>query len=188
MTERGAGVVLIGRNEGERLVRALGSVVEPRGVPNGPTSEARRTIVYVDSGSTDGSRDRARERGVEVVALDMSRPFTAARARNAGFERLLAIAPGTDRVMFVDGDCEVVPGFVAAASAALDRDPGLVAVCGYRRERFPERSVYNRLCDVEWRSGPVGECGAFGGDVMIRASALTAIGGYDETLIAGEDE
>jgi GT2 family glycosyltransferase len=189
VSEGHIGVVLIGRNEGRRLVRALDSVVAGAGVSPGPASEASgRTVVYVDSGSTDGSRDRAHERGVTVVELDMTRPFTAARARNAGFERLRAMAPHADRVMFIDGDCEVAAGFVEAASAALDGDAGLVAVCGYRRERFPDRSVYNRVCDVEWRSGGAGECGAFGGDVMIRASALAAIGGYDETLIAGEDE
>lgn len=192
MSEAHIGVVLIGRNEGERLVRALDSVVRraptPPGASGPGTEAARRTVVYVDSGSTDASRDRARERGVEVVELDLSRPFTAARGRNAGFERLLEIAPRTDRVMFIDGDCEVAAGFIEEASAALDRDAGLVAVCGYRRERFPDRSIYNRVCDVEWRSGPAGECGAFGGDVMIRAAALSAIGGYDETLIAGEDE
>ncbi len=186
MSHTHIGVVLIGRNEGERLVRALGSVV-PEGA-TGLTEAIGRTVVYVDSGSMDGSRERARERGVEVVELDLSRPFTAARGRNSGFARLVELAPETDRVMFVDGDCEVVSGFIEAASAELDRDPGIVAVCGYRRERFPERSVYNRVCDVEWRSGAAGECQAFGGDVMIRRAALSAIGGYDETLIAGEDE
>jgi GT2 family glycosyltransferase len=171
------GVVVIGRNEGPRLVRSLDSV-----------RERASLVVYVDSGSTDRSVDNARARGVEVVNLDMNVPFTAARARNAGFERLLQLRPDVEHVFFVDGDCEVLDGFLEAAIAEMDVRPDVVAVCGYRRERFPEKSLYNRVCDVEWRSGPVGECRAFGGDVLIRVDALRAVGGYDPDVIAAEDD
>lgn len=177
MTRARIGVVLIGRNEGERLVRALDSV---RG--------GGRPVVYVDSGSTDDSCNAARERGATVVDLDMSVPFTAARARNEGFERLMLDHPELELVQFIDGDCEVVPGFIEAAAATLDGDPSIVAVCGWRRERHPERSVFNRICDVEWRWGRVGNTPCFGGDVMIRARALQEVGGYDPTVIAAEDD
>jgi len=176
MVER-IGVVLIGRNEGDRLVRSLESV-----------AAEGRIIVYVDSGSTDGSREAAVERGAAVVELDMSVPFSAARARNAGFERLIADHPEVELVQFIDGDCEVLAGWIEAAAATLDADPEIVAVCGWRRERFTERSLYNRVCDVEWRSGPVGDTPNFGGDVMIRASALRDAGGYDPRVIAAEDD
>ncbi|MBK6578420.1 MAG: glycosyltransferase family 2 protein [Sandaracinaceae bacterium] len=171
------GVVLIGRNEGARLVRCLESVCD-----------GQRPVVYVDSGSTDQSVAEAQQRSALVVALDMSRPFSAARARNEGWRALLAAHPGLDAVQFIDGDCEVVPGWLEAAGAALAGDASVVAVCGYRRERHPEASVYNRVCDVEWRSGPAGDVRCFGGDVMIRASALTAVGGYDPSVIAAEDD
>lgn len=171
------GVVLIGRNEGQRLVRALDSVTGG-GSP----------VVYVDSGSTDDSTSAARQRGALVVDLDMSTPFTAARARNAGFERLMQEHPRTELVLFIDGDCEVLPGFVEAATAELDADPELVAVCGWRRERHPDRTIYNQLCDVEWRWGALGTISCFGGDVLVRAAAVQAIGGYDPGIIAGEDE
>ncbi|MCA9607829.1 MAG: glycosyltransferase [Myxococcales bacterium] len=171
------GVVVIGRNEGERLVKSLESVV-------GRVDH----VVYVDSGSEDGSVAAAKARGAEVVDLDMSIPFTAARARNAGWRRLREIAPDTTEALFIDGDCEVLPGFLESAHDVLSRDAGVVAVCGYRRERHPERSIYNRVCDVEWRSGPVGDCKAFGGDVVIRLDALEAVGGYDESVIAAEDD
>ena len=100
------GVVAIGRNEGERLRRCL-ECARPAWA---------LTIVYVDSGSTDDSIALARSRGVEVVELDMSAPFSAARARNAGFERLSQIDPGVRFVQFLDGDCEVADGW-------LDRAP-----------------------------------------------------------------
>jgi GT2 family glycosyltransferase len=169
------GMVVIGRNEGARLLRCLESCLRDA-----------KTVVYVDSGSTDDSVGAARRLGAIVVSLDMSRPFTAARARNEGFAALRLAAPWLERVQFVDGDCELVPGWLAAASATLDGQPGIAAVCGRRVERFPDASVYNRLCDIEWNT-PVGEARAFGGDVLLRASALAAAGGYREDLIAGEE-
>lgn len=169
------GVVAIGRNEGERLKRCLESL-----------DPVARPTVYVDSGSTDGSPDLARSLGAEVVDLDLSIPFTAARARNAGLARLLVIAPGVEYVQFVDGDCEVDPGWFDTATAALDQDPKVVVVCGRRRERSPDATVYNRLCDLEWDT-PVGEADACGGDALMRVAALNAVGGYREDLIAGEE-
>ncbi len=115
-----------------------------------------------------------------------SRPFTAARGRNEGFARLVERAPETRFVQFLDGDTEVVDDWLERAWAVLAGDDGVAAVCGRRRERYPERSVYNRLCDIEWNT-PVGETTVFGGDVMIRASDFVAAGGYDAALIAGED-
>ena len=106
----GVGVVVIGRNEGERLRRCLESV---RG--------AAQAIVYVDSGSTDGSVALATGLGATVVALDMRRPFTAARARNEGMRRLQAIAPDLVFVQFVDGDCEMVAGWLPLARAASSK-------------------------------------------------------------------
>jgi len=170
------GVVVIGRNEGDRLIRSLDSVVK-----------GSRPVVYVDSGSTDGSCQVARDRNVEVVELDMSIPFTAARSRNAGFKSLQEQHPEVEYVQFIDGDCEVVAGWLETAAETLDNNPDVVAVCGWRREISPESSIYNRICDVEWRLGSVGATHSCGGDVMIRASALAAIGGYNSTLIAGEE-
>lgn len=174
MTFSDVGVVVIGRNEGERLRRCLESV---RG-------EAQ--VVYVDSGSTDRSVELARRMGAQVVELDMRQPFTAARARNAGWRRLLECCPDIEYVQFVDGDCEVVPGWLSLARAYLRDHPRAAAVCGQRRERHPERSVYNRLCDLEWIKPP-GIIQAFGGDVMLRADVLDASGGYRDDLIAGEE-
>lgn len=170
------GVVVIGRNEGDRLVRSLDSVVTES-----------RPVIYVDSGSTDSSCKVARDRKVEVVELDMSIPFTAARARNAGFERLWEKHPEVEYVQFIDGDCEVVKGWIEAAAETLDTHPEVVAVCGWRRERHPECSIYNRICDVEWRIGSVGETLSFAGDVMLRAKALASVRGYNPTVIAGEE-
>ena len=139
------GLVAIGRNEGVRLEQCLRSVM-------GCVS----AIVYVDSGSTDGSVLMAQSIGIPVISLDLSIPFTAARARNAGFEHLLEIMPTIKFVQFVDGDCEVIQGWLESAVQAFDAHPDVVAVCGWVKERYPERSIYNRICSVEWLTGSLG--------------------------------
>ena len=169
------GIVIIGRNEGERLRRCLDSV-----------SNSARRVVYVDSGSTDGSVELAQSKGVDAVRLDMNTPFTAARARNAGFRRLQLAAPDVRYVQFVDGDCEVISGWLEAAATFLDQHAGVACVCGRLRERHPERSVYNLLCDMEW-DRPVGEAQACGGIAMLRCDAFAALGGFREDLVAGEE-
>jgi glycosyltransferase involved in cell wall biosynthesis len=168
------GFVVIGRNEGQRLLVCLRSI--PPGVP----------VVYVDSGSTDGSVEAARALGVEAVELDLSIPFTAARARNAGFARLIARAEPPTYVQFVDGDCELLADWTQRAVRFLDETPSSCAVVGRLRERFPDRSVYNRLCDMEWEGAP-GEIRSCGGIAMYRVPSLTAVGGFREDLIAGEE-
>lgn len=116
----------------------------------------------------------------------MSTPFTAARARNAGLSRLLEIAPRTEFVQFVDGDCEVHAGWLAAGTATLRAEDKLAAVSGRLRERFPEKSLYNKLADIEW-DRPVGLEKSCGGNAMFRVTAVRQVGGYDATLIAGEE-
>lgn len=168
-------VVLIGRNEGARLVAALASL--------GPL--ATRTV-YVDSGSTDASVAAARAAGALVVALDLGRPFTAARARNAGAARALAEWPDLNLLQFMDGDCCLDSGWISAATAFLEAHPRVAVVAGRRRERHPERSVYNWLCDREW-DAPSGDATECGGDALMRVSAFAAVGGYSADLIAGEE-
>lgn len=168
-------VVAIGRNEGERLRACLTSVVRHAGL-----------VVYVDSGSTDDSVAMAKALGVDVIVLDPAVPFTAALARNAGWRRVLELAPQIEFIQFVDGDCAVVDGWIPKAHAFLQQHPEVVAVCGRRRERYPDRSIYNLLCDLEWAT-PIGEARSCGGDVMMRAAALQAVGGYRASLIAGEE-
>jgi glycosyltransferase involved in cell wall biosynthesis len=169
------GIVVIGRNEGERLIRCLESV----------RSNAK-SIVYVDSGSTDGSASAAEQLGVFVLRLDLARPFTAARARNEGFAALKALAPDVQFVQFVDGDCELADGWLDTALAFITLRKQVALVCGRRRERHPEMSIYNRLCDLEWDT-PIGEASACGGDSLLRVEAFEAVGGFRPQLIAGEE-
>lgn len=167
------GAIVIGRNEGKRLAACLASL-----------GGAVGAVVYVDSGSTDGSVALAEAAGARTVALDLSRPFTAARARNAGVAALAAPLPPF--VQFLDGDCALREGWIETATAFLEANPRAAVAFGRRRERFPHASIYNRLCDREWDT-PVGSARACGGDALMRLSALQAVGGYRDDLIAGEE-
>lgn len=170
------GVVVIGRNEGARLIACLDSLA----------AAGLGRVVYVDSGSTDGSPAAAAARGVQVVALDDATAFTAARGRNAGVAALTASSDPIDLVQFIDGDCTIAPTWITIAATFLNRNPTVAVVCGRRREQMPEASLYNRLIDREWDT-PVGPARACGGDALMRLAAFEAVGGFDASLIAGEE-
>lgn len=166
---------MIGRNEGERLVNCLSSV-----------KACANHVIYVDSGSTDGSVAFATSIGTYAVRLDPRLPFTAARARNEGFLALKSLHPDIRFVQFIDGDCVLISGWLEAARAFIIERKDVAVACGRRRERNPDGSLYNRLCDMEWDT-PVGEANACGGDALMRAEAFEAAGRYRTTLIAGEE-
>jgi GT2 family glycosyltransferase len=174
MTE--LGIVVIGRNEGERLVRCLESVLS-QGYP----------VVYIDSASCDGSADRARHLGVWTVELNNSQPYTAARSRNAGLAALAELRTPPRFIQFIDGDSELAAGWLTNGLVALREQSAVAAVCGRLRERECDASVFNRLCDMEW-DGPTGEILACGGVAMMRVEALREVGGFNPSVIAAEDD
>ena len=169
------GVVVIGRNEGNRLKTCLLSLIQED-----------LTIVYVDSASTDGSIEFARSLGIFVVELDLSIPFTAARARNAGFEYLLLQKPDIEFVQFIDGDCQIIEGWLTRATASMLVQPDVVVLFGRLREQFPKASIYNRICNIEWYVS-AGEAKYCGGIAMMRVNAFKQVGGFNPALIAGEE-
>lgn len=169
------GVVIIGRNEGDRLKSCISSVL--------PQADH---VVYVDSGSTDNSVALAQSLGCSVIELDMQQAFTAGRARNAGFAHLLKQHPKLPYVQFIDGDCILDSSWVNNALAKMAENATIAIVCGRRRERFPDASIYNKLCDMEWDT-PIGQAAACGGDFLVRVTAYQQVGGFDESFAAGEE-
>jgi GT2 family glycosyltransferase len=169
------GIVVIGRNEADRLRSCLLSGIRET-----------RFLVYVDSGSTDDSVNLARSLGVGAIELDPGTPFSAARARNEGFSRLRQMDPDLAFVQFVDGDCELCAGWIDIAARYLRDHEDTAVVCGRLRERNPEASIYNTLCDIEWDVA-AGEARDCGGIAMMRASAFEQAHGFRTDLIAGEE-
>jgi len=173
MPEPALSVVLIGRNEGERLERCLRSVWA-MSHPFGSFD-----IIYVDSCSSDGSGSRAAALGAKVIELNSGR-MCAARARNAGWQ--IATAPF---ILFLDGDTVLDPSFPAKALAEFE-NPEMMIVYGHRREINTEASIYNRIMDLDWIMPP-GLKESCGGDAVFRRSALDGTGGFNPELIAGEE-
>ncbi|ADW68912.1 glycosyltransferase [Granulicella tundricola] len=166
-------VVVIGRNEGERLRRCLDSIAA---MERGAWS---LEVIYVDSGSTDGSLALAASMGAKSVALTPERP-TAALGRNAGWR-----AASGDIVLFLDGDTVLHPAFVQDSLPSF-ADSKIAVVWGHRREIHPEQSLYNRVLDLDWIYAP-GFTPFCGGDALFRRDVLAEMNGFDETLIAGEE-
>jgi GT2 family glycosyltransferase len=174
--KRAVAIVAIGRNEGERLKSCLRTVMS-----------AGRTVVYVDSGSVDGSLAYAASVGCHVVALDPSQPFSAARARNEGFACLMEHDPDVPFLQFLDGDCDLVEGWLERGLAVLGEREDVGIVCGHVRELHPEATIYNTLCDLEWQQAP-GEIRSSGGRFLVRSEVFRAVGGFRADVIAAEDD
>lgn len=172
------GIVVIGRNESQRLLLSLQSM-----------QASQCPVVYVDSGSSDDSINIATPLADIVHPLDPTKPFSAARARNEGFEKLTSLFKAIKFVQFVDGDCILSNGWLDAAAFALVENANCAVVVGHLHESNPHLSVYNRLCALEWKSPPgdLTNFGALGGISMIRADIFKALKGFKENVIAGED-
>ncbi len=170
-------VVIIGRNEGERLRRCLLSVASMRKPVGGIE------CIYVDTASQDGSPEMAEAVGIPVIRLFPDDP-SAALARNAGWRAVSA-----PFVLFLDGDCQIDRDFAVEALARFE-NPQIAIVWGRLREAYPEASLYNRLMDVQWvclRSLPEGPCFYGTGIGIVRRAALEAVDGFDNRMINGQN-
>ena len=166
--------VIIGVNCEETIERCLSSIISG----NYPTDLLH--IYYCDGGSTDSSIAIAR-RFSQVTVFELNAEYpTPGAGRNQGWKNSRSTF-----VQFLDSDTILDNQWLSKAVEAMG-DDSIGAVFGLRQEIHPERSVYNWIGNLEW-NGPAGESDCFGGDVCIRRSALEKTGGYDETLVGGED-
>jgi GT2 family glycosyltransferase len=170
--------VVIGRNEGDRLLPSLRSVLQ-----------AELNLIYVDSGSADGSADLARSLEIPTVELDPSRPFSAARGRNEGLSEAVRRWPDAPYLLFLDGDCVLDADFPAAAAEKLEQDPECAIVTGHLAERSAQSSIYNRMCAIEWQGppGPIQNMNGLGGNMVVRVAEFRDVGGFNEQAISGEE-
>jgi glycosyltransferase involved in cell wall biosynthesis len=169
------GIVVIGRNEGNRLIKCLHSVLK-----------VKAPAVYVDSQSSDNSVAEAESLNVTTVILNTSKPINAARARNEGFNNLIHNYPSIQYVHFIDADCELAENWLHAAVVELDKQKQVAVICGRLHEKYRNQSVYMRLCDMDWYRQP-GFIDACGGIATYRREIFQHLNGFNETLIAGEE-
>jgi len=167
------GIIIIGRNEGERLRACFESIIQ-----------FSVNCVYVDSDSTDGSVKLANSFGIKAISLDMSVPFSAARARNVGAEFILKNREDIEFLQFIDGDCTLNSEWISTALSVYQ--PQTAIVCGRRKEKYPKESVYNQLCDIEWNT-PLGYAKSCGGDFLIKTDCFKTVEGFNPSVVAGEE-
>jgi CTP:molybdopterin cytidylyltransferase MocA len=140
-----------------------------------------REILVVDDGSTDGSAQRAHERGAEVLRLD-SRSGPAA-ARNHG-----AHAARGDVLLFVDSDVAVRPDTLSRVAATFRERPRVAAVFGSYDDAPAEENFFSQYKNllhhfVHQRSSA--RAGTFwAGCGAVRAEAFAAVGGFDARRFA----
>jgi cellulose synthase/poly-beta-1,6-N-acetylglucosamine synthase-like glycosyltransferase len=139
----------------------------------------RIELIYVDTDSTDGSREAAEKLGARVIHLKPERP-SAAAARNAGLR-----AASYGLIHFLDGDTILNPSWPALA---VDRicEPGVACVFGRREEVAARSTIFNFWAHHDWyvAPGPTESCA---GDALFHRDVLEEAGGFDESLIAGEE-
>jgi len=170
------GIVIEGFNEGDKFQRCLASL-----------GSENCLIVYVDSGSTDGSLELAEAQNLLIVNLDVSViPFNCARARNAGFDKLMEVDSSIEYIQFIDADCEMNIAWLQYAVEQFELDSTLGVVCGRLREKYRDTTIYGRLCDMEWDTA-IGEVDACGGIAMMRANVFSSVEGFNVGLRAGEE-
>jgi len=129
-------------------------------------------VVVADSCSTDGTADVARRYPVRVVQLAEG----ADRGCGVGTELAYAHSRG-DFVFLMDGDMQLEPGFLAAAMARLQADPGLAGVAGLLHdERI--RNAVDRLRRNNRPSATPGPAAHLGGGGLYRREAIDAVGGH----------
>lgn len=166
-------IVVIGRNEGRRLIDCLNSI---RALDY-PADKIE--LIYVDSNSTDNSCAEAEQLGATVIPITEGH-LSAARGRNLGWRQARH-----ELVHFFDGDVIVHPDWLKKAVAKIG-EPGIGCVFGRLDEMRPQASIYMRVCSFDWHV-PAGPWRLCGGIALFSRDMLERLGGLNEALIAGEE-
>ena len=156
------------------------------------------SVLVVDDGSQDGAAVEAvcassRLPGRRVAALRLERPRGPGGARQVGWQ-----AASTDVVAFVDAGCEPEPGWLDGLLPHL-ADPAVAAAAPRIRARAAAGAPSWLVAYEELRSpldlGPAASAARPRSRVpyvptavlVVRRSALAAVGGFDPALRVGED-
>lgn len=166
-------VVVIGKNEGERLSACLRSV-----------QDALRTlsheVIYIDSCSTDNSIEIARAHGARCFLL-------AETDTTAGLGRFVGAREARgEYLLFLDGDMQLCPGFAEQALMAIAAK-GYDGVCGIREDVYIRQGGIAARCENYFGCTQERIAPEFGGAILLTAEALNACGGWSPDTVACEE-
>lgn len=157
-------VVVIGRNEGKRLVNCLQSV-------HHVLSDFEHELIYVDSHSSDDSIMRAKDEGARCY-MPRSKATTAALGRDIGMRE----AKG-QYILFLDGDMTLEAGFTQSAIDTIVRS-SCAGVCGIRKDIYYRDGVQTGENANYYQCDQIRVAPEFGGAVLLKRDALLACGGW----------
>ena len=172
-------VVITCRNEAEFLPRQLEALRDQE-------VDGWVDTIVVDDGSVDGTHRVAEAHGQGLPGFRVIR--TPARNGGAGRNTGVACSRG-EALVFLDGDDEVAPGYLAALQAALVDHPFVAARLDSETLNPPwlaasrEARQVDRLPTEPQAPWPV----AGGGTLAARREVLEAVGGFDEALPCPQD-
>ena len=168
-------IVIIGRNEGELLRRAITSC-QREASDFASAGHPQPRIIYVDSRSTDGSLKLAQSLAVETYVVEGR--LNPAAGRHLGFEHCQG-----KYVFFLDGDMEVYPGWLSEAIAYLEEHTRVAGVAGFVDWEVIDNG---KVIHIPNHSG-IRKHGQkvttdVGGGFAYRSEALRNVGDYDPTM------
>lgn len=171
-------VVVITRNQEWNIARLIQSVLdETRAL------DMDAEIVLVDSASTDGTISIATEFPIAAYCLSPNQRLTAAAGRFVG-----TLNTTGEYVQFLDGDMELIAGWLRSAINVLDTDPSIAAVGG-RIVDLPMDTPVESHGDEpvpEAATSPY-DVGHAGGSAMYRRSVLDEVGTFNPFIYSDEE-
>jgi len=169
-------IIVITRNEEANVEACLGSVLE---------SFAGRSfeIVLVDSASTDRTVELARRHPVRVVSLPPSPRLNPAVGRHFGLQH----ARGR-YLLFLDGDCTLLPRWVAEAERALDDEPDLGGVAGASYGLLTPAADGTPRYQDEYPTADYDSPPYLAGSAAYKREVIDKAGGFNPNLFSCEEE
>jgi len=138
-------------------------------------------LTIVDNGSTDGSWEQLQAMYSDRAAVVQIRGVTISGLRNRG----AALSSG-EYISFIDADCLIAPDYFDRAMQVL---ASTRTDASGSRHLLPDSPHWIEETWDKLRAPR--KCGAINyipsGNFMIRRKAFEAVGGFDETLVTGED-